>query len=424
MSRKPITFVCLLTAMTLIFTGCSMVPKKEVVEDTRPLEEKYIDDLEDGKYYIRHTDYTCEQPYFGTGTFSQGSISSNASRERILWYKYDFQNIPTMYKDDSLIMYTTGVLNESVYFERFVDLGYTIGLCGLSYMPSGRVCVGTKKNTIKTYPGGDTDEFLYFNNDTVIIETLGGVKLRKENTDKYLTEYGTIKGLEYAQQYAAEVYEGSIRHEMTFVSDIRVLASSEVIHTLSYEFEGGKLIRITLPKGLKSGYYLLNGVGIFRYVNDTTYDETMDMNEPNDDDETKEDPIVDYVTGFEEVIEAETGTIPNEDEYEVHGGGEDVAAQRLEDIIAEVERSRAHASIEEPGIKTAFVKVSKKDGATSDVSGITILMQLPGDRGFYELDKDSSGIFYYQFLAKQAGSVQFTAYGLAEDDIIEAYLED
>lgn len=48
-----------------------------------------------------------------------------------------------------------------------------------------------------------------------------------------------------------------------------------------YAFIGANIIKITLPDYLKSGYYNINGAGIFRYIAEgDTYDSSTNFNEP------------------------------------------------------------------------------------------------------------------------------------------------
>ncbi|MBQ9245525.1 hypothetical protein IJ182_04575, partial [bacterium] len=62
--------------------------------------------MEDGVFYVRDQENNCTPVYFGNGTFEEGSISTTPSDERVLWYKDDFEKVPTLYEGDSLIMFT------------------------------------------------------------------------------------------------------------------------------------------------------------------------------------------------------------------------------------------------------------------------------------------------------------------------------
>jgi hypothetical protein len=60
------------------------------------------------------------------------------------------------------------------------------------------------------------------------------------------------------------------------------MASMEGQVSADYTFIGDNKISLSIPSAFNSGYYLINGVGLFRYINGTSYDETFtEMNIPN-----------------------------------------------------------------------------------------------------------------------------------------------
>jgi len=254
-------------------------------EEGTEVNENYLENLEDDCYYVRDKNNNCKEVYFGTGTFDWGDISTYPSDDRVLWFKEDFEEIPTLYRGDSLIYYTQEELIEEFTFERFEDYGYSIGICGLTETTSGRYSISTDPSDCNTYPYSDTDEILQLTNDIAIIDTLGGVALRSRGDNQvendYLTRSGSIKGLKKDNSYKAEIYEGTIRNEYTFKADVRILGSMEVTESTDYVFESEKIINIRIPGEFKSGYYMINGVGLFRYVAGDSYDDKTDFNVPN-----------------------------------------------------------------------------------------------------------------------------------------------
>ncbi len=78
------------------------------------------------------------------------------------------------------------------------------------------------------------------------------------------------------------VYEGTVEHSYTMAADIRIMGSMEGQVTADYSFVGDNTISLILPDAFNSGFYLINGIGLFRYIDGTTYDEaSTDMNVPN-----------------------------------------------------------------------------------------------------------------------------------------------
>lgn len=308
-NKIAIALFLLLTCFSLC--ACRQRSQEEIKETDS--ETAYLDDLEAGYYYIRHKNqetgaFETYPLYFPTATFEEGSISSTPSNDRIFWFKDDeYEKIPTMYPGDALIFYSDGVLSESFTFERFEDLGYTIGLRGMTVSPSGRYNISTETEDQCTFPGGDTDVILDLSeNESVKLDSLGGIKLRdnggiylegSETSDSssYLTRCGTIRHDLFDgkdKEYVAEIYKGTIRYEYSFKPDVRILGSMEGYSSINYEFESEKIINIEVPEFFNNGYYLLNGQGLIRYLKDTDqFDETTEMNTPNQAPEDKNDEV-------------------------------------------------------------------------------------------------------------------------------------
>lgn len=276
---KAAFFICITTmASVLTLTGCS---KTEVLS----VKKDYISTLKDGVYYVRQAETNkCEPIYFGNGTFEEGTIKSSPENSRILWYKDDFDKIPTLYKGDSLILYTSKDFDEKITFERFEDLGYTIGICGMTELKSGRYSISTDVNKKCTYPGGDTDEILKLTTKNVTLDTLGDKDIRSSQgntSNTFLSRCGTLLGLKKDGIYKTTIYSGTEEHEYTFTANIKALGSMEVEESYEYIFESGRLMNITIPSDFNTGYYLVNGIGVFRYVDGTSYDDNTNFNIPN-----------------------------------------------------------------------------------------------------------------------------------------------
>lgn len=272
-------------------SACGEEPQEEVVQIDP--EVAYLENLTSGTYYIRHTNP--ETGYYETIDLAY-SDASVASEDGTLWFKEDFYNtIPTFTSGDSIIYYTEDVFDENFSYERYEDMGYTIGLRGMSVSPSGRYDISTNPDSMCTYPGGDTDAILELGpNETVKLDTLGEQPIRDKggyydesdansNSESYLTRVGTIRGLEQGKEYSAQIYKGTVEHDFNFVCDVRVFASMDSDSTIEYVFESEKIINIEIPSYFKSGYYMINGVGLFRYMadNETFQEGVTNMNIAN-----------------------------------------------------------------------------------------------------------------------------------------------
>ncbi len=286
--------------MVIGLTGCGE-------DDAEPTS---LENLADGVFYISHEDGTFETPYIGESTLKRYSNSN----DRILWFKDDFKNIPTFHKGDTLVYYTESVFPQEFYFERFNDLGYTIGLRGIEAYDTGRVYVTTDENSMLTYPNGDTDEINSFTNSLVIIESLGGVKLRSSKMNDILSDHKTLTGLVKDNVYKAEIYVGTVRHDMDFKADVRVLGSMGTLKTSDYEFTRDKIIEIQIPEWFNEGYYFISGQGVFRYIKEGEY--THDIEQVDESLNIENDIPEEYVSKFTTGEVDQNDTFMSEEEAE------------------------------------------------------------------------------------------------------------
>lgn len=281
--KKRALIILLASAMCL--SGCSFSRKKKtnVEEDTNSVGyiEK-MDELKEGGYYIYHDDKYLI-PYIGKATFDTASDRSQYTNSgRVAWFMDDFNKIPTLYEGDYLVYYTSNPLNETFNIERFEYFGYTIGISGLRKKSSGRYAFNAlKSNSSSSYINSNSDAGRLYDlgSSEVIIDNIGGSKLRAGN----ITRAGTIYGLEQDKLYAADLYVGTNLNTYVLKADTIALVSMEHRSTNDYTFLRSKILRINLPENLNDGYYAVNGSGIFRYVNGKSYSENTDFNVPNAD---------------------------------------------------------------------------------------------------------------------------------------------
>lgn len=287
MGKGKITKICTILIASLCLSACGGESVKKNTESSA----EYLRELENGKYYIRHKDLSCEEVYFDQATFNMGNKPMSPDSTRVMWNKdLDDIKIPTLYEGESLILYSTDVINETFVLERFEDYGYTIGFCGIKATDSGRFSISTKAEDKCTYPYGDTDVILNYENEVVILDKLGGTEMRVfedeetgEDVSASLTRSGTIYNLNKDGEYDAELYEGTELHkDLAFVADIHAFGSMEVTETTDYSFEqASNVINIAIPEFFNTGYYSVNGMGLFRYIKGESYNETTQFNVPN-----------------------------------------------------------------------------------------------------------------------------------------------
>lgn len=236
-------------------------------EDYKKLSEQ----MEEGKYYILHN---------GEVSMITTAEETSPSNGTIAWFDHTaYDNIVTMYRGDKLIYYTTNDIDESFSYIRFLDMGYTIPIAGLEAGASGKFHISTSSDAGTVYPDSSATSLYEFQNDQVIVDKIGGVSLTADN----VSDYGTVTGLEQDEEYNVDLYSGSVLTKTSMYANIRVMGldDDQSFTTNKFDFLSGEVIQIGLPNWFNSGYYEINGLGIFRYVNGTSYDETTNFNIAN-----------------------------------------------------------------------------------------------------------------------------------------------
>lgn len=260
-----------------LLTGCSAEDSQD--NSNEVTIETNINKLKNNAYYVQRDD-TYYETFLSNATFSQYSISKGGDSSRVAWIKESEESkIPMMYPGDKIVYrQDDGVVEGDVLIERFYDLGYTIGVCGLKPNNTGRYVFDTDVKNLNINPASDASQLTNAGDYQAVIESIGNAKLRSGN----ISEAGTIIGLEKDKTYSTDVYIGTILKNYKIKADVRALMSEEAYNIKDFDYMQSKIISITLPSWLNSGYYLVNGYGLFRYSSTgKEWDENTDVNVPN-----------------------------------------------------------------------------------------------------------------------------------------------
>lgn len=271
-----------------MLTGCAGLEEKTTEKEEQTFDiKKVVKGLDDGGYYVVHNNVP-KKIYFGNATYDEGStttsVDPDAETDRAMWYTEDYKKIPTMYDGDVLIYYSTEELAEEFNFERYEDLGKTVGVSGLKKTKSGRYKFEVSEDSKFVYPNHDTSKLLNFSQDSVILDEIGGQPIREDN----ISRCGSIYGLPADKTFKCKVYGGTEVTNMNFKSDVRVFASYQDYVSNDYTFLSTNIIKVNIPEWFNTGYYCLDGEGMFRYVIGDKYDKKTDFNVLNNNPEENE----------------------------------------------------------------------------------------------------------------------------------------
>lgn len=340
--------------------GCSVSFGGGNKADNTVTVAKSEDAITDNSFYIKKADGTYHRLYPGEITFETSSSPSSPNPERICWYGKDYGKIPTMNKGEEIVYRSSEEFSPPFWVERFEDEGYTIGISGLTPTDSGRYSFSTNDNDHDICRTSETN-LLYQKlgeGHTVTVEMIGGAQLRSGN----ISRAGTIVGLEKDRKYKTDFYIGTEVIPCTIRADVRAFSSMEIFNITDYDYTGSNVITLRFPKSLESGYYMVFGFGMLRYIDsDAEFTEDMDMNIPNGR-VTLENPYADLEEPQEENQQPAASAPANE------------AAERF--------------SLEE----AARVRITLKVGESPSGKDIDPpIGRVYGDYGVYTLNNDGNG---------------------------------
>lgn len=304
--KKKYYSLCLLLILLIIMSGCSKKEEKPIYE----LKSYSSKELQNGMFYIKSGEeyYPVAE---GTMLFENrgGKIPKEVSDERMVWFSDDDCMIPTLYQEDQLVYITDSTVPGSFIWERYEDMGYTIGIRGLTQNESGRYTFIKKEENIQPI-SESYDAFSKVNNETIInVDKLDNIIVDETNVSRG----GTITGLTYGKTYSVDVYLGTNYESINISADTHAFSSYELYETAGYSLSQEGYAAIVIPEYFKSGYYYINGIGMFKYVANSRLDgiQDIDFNEP-------------YYLGYDENgnmvtaddIDESTGNIIEEESFE------------------------------------------------------------------------------------------------------------
>lgn len=226
----------------------------------------------------------------GDYNFAGSEITETYEYPRTIWMNAENdEKIRTVTSRDLLLYVSDTQVPQSFVFERFGDYGYTIGVANLVPDGGGHYYLPYAENDADDYKyylnmSSDASQLAQFPTITrLYLDKVGDIEVNKESVSKG----GTVNGLKKGEGYVCEFYTGTYYQDFYLVADIHTFCSMEKFVSYEYEFLHSNCIKIAIPKYCKSGLYMINGVGFFRYIADEDlelFDEgrmdEIDFNDP------------------------------------------------------------------------------------------------------------------------------------------------
>lgn len=260
-NKIKISFIFTLLFICMSFTGCDEVQIFEDKIDENALVALKDTELENDKYYVKNNTRFYEV-YKPKGNANSKTIALDESR--IMATLADDKKIPVHYSNEFIAFPSDKLEFSEVTLERFEDLGYTIGCYGGTVTKEGYLHI-------------DKDSGLVENsNFYTILEDIAAKDIRISmidgkplDTDAIRTSCGVLTGLEKDKTYKIGYYVGTRYFEKNIVADTKIYAAYEMfMYGSDYITDTPNgYMSFNTPSNLKSGYYNINGTGLFKYYN-------------------------------------------------------------------------------------------------------------------------------------------------------------
>lgn len=304
---RRIISALLIPALSLTLSGCSMFETFQGQIDDRPNEYSNVYELSSSKAYVwehkgetdirkdltqdREGDAVFFACPMGDINFKGEELADTYQYPRSIWIPSDVDDeIPTVTSENALIYVSDTKVPEEIIFERFADYGYSIGVSNMEADGGGHyyiVYADTDEDDYKYYIDMKSDAAEVAQFDTIsrlYLDKVGGMEV----TDETVSDGGTVMNLEKDKFYICEFYTGTFYQDFKLKAGIHTFGTLERFVCHDYEFLHANCIKINIPEWFKSGYYFVQGVGLFRYVTDEdlpvyngqAYDPGIDWNDP------------------------------------------------------------------------------------------------------------------------------------------------
>lgn len=249
--------VPLIFSICLFLSGCKKI---QIFEGPPITEAVEVSDRElaTETFYVKNgTRFSAVYKPLGNAKSESKGVKSS----RVFYMMEDQAMIPVHYKDEIIAYASAKADLRTVNLERFKDMGYSLGIFGGEVKEDGYYHFSGKSNVAA---GSEAAEiFSQLPSEEIRVVTIGDSDI-KDFIDK---ESGIITGMNKGGVYKMEFYAGTYFYRHYFTADTQFLKSFEY-----YSYGSNKIsdtvngyMCFETPNDLKSGYYNINGTGLFLY---------------------------------------------------------------------------------------------------------------------------------------------------------------
>lgn len=292
----------------IVLSGCDtkkiFVNKDDVYKIVDLTDKELLNDT----YYVK-TGADFNAVYLPNGTAR--SITTAQRDNRLLWTMQDESLIPALYQNEIIAYQSEDTKLDNIIIERFKDIGYSFGLYGGVMSADGYIDYNLSSQLIEDCSA--YDQLFDSPSQYIRIASINDEPVTKDMLDSS----GTITGLEENGVYEIGFYSGTKYMTAAIKADTHFFQSYEITQIDKANTTKNGYLAISMAKDAKSGYYMINGSGIFKYYafeKNTQNAEDVDMNEPYY--KTEEEKIAAYSQQYMVSVKTKTTNVAFHMEYD------------------------------------------------------------------------------------------------------------
>lgn len=317
---KKLISMFLVGAVAFSLVGCDDVQIFKEKEKKGVQKLLKANELEINKYYVKDgTSFIETLPLHGSGKEGKPENTLSKKNKRRVLYAGPYEDtlIPTHYRGEIVGQASAGSAWDSVFLERFKDMGYSIGFYNAEYdRDNNSLNFDLIESGIK---GTDAFEIMsgLESRDIRVVE----VNHQPLSVDNANFDSGVLVGMKKNEKYTISLYSGTYYHEIDITADTQMFQSFEM-----YSF-GSDYIQDTpngyrsfsMPTVLKSGYYAIDMSGLYRYVDFAKGDGNIAKAEYNEDYYTNDqDRLANFSRQYSYTVDMRTKNLTVEAVYDEH----------------------------------------------------------------------------------------------------------
>ena len=257
--KNKILFIFLFAAIFL--SGCKQifVEKKDPYEQIELSKEELIPNV----FYIKDGTKFIQVWNKNKSNAEMGAYWGN-SGESVICLGEDYKAVPTLYKNEILAIASTNTTVGDFELTRYKELGYSIGLYGMTMDEEGYLCATLNQNVYQ-----QSNLYQYLSQNAKSMEyRLISINGEPVSTDMISKASGAFNCMQKDLAYQIDYYAGTYYSSMEVVADTFILEKYESYFLAAGNDTKNGYISFTMPEGLKSGWYYIKGYGLFRYIDE------------------------------------------------------------------------------------------------------------------------------------------------------------